>query len=100
VAINDAPEAVKVGMTANLRIIYAEKQAVLLVPASALLPRGDGRVVQVPASDPRGEPQEIAVETGLSDGNYTEILSGLSEGQQIIATPGQSRQGPGGLFGQ
>ena len=75
-----------------------------MVPNTALLPKGAGRVVQVPATDAQGRPatpREVEVTTGLSDGTMTEILSGLSEGQQIIALPdnGAARKPSGGFFG-
>ena len=46
--------------------------------------------MQVPATDAEGRPatpREVEVTTGLSDGTLTEILSGLSEGDQVIALP-------------
>ena len=83
---------VRVGMTADLNIETARKENALLVPNTALLPKGAGRVVQIPEVAPEGRgqtaaPREVEVLTGLSDGTQTEILSGLSEGQQIIALP-------------
>jgi ABC-type hemin transport system substrate-binding protein len=40
------------------------------------------------------------VETGLSDGVNTEIISGLNEGDEIVAVPNtSSTPQPGGLFG-
>jgi HlyD family secretion protein len=93
----DDPQ-IKVGMTANLLITTETKDAVLLVPNSALLPKGAGRVVQVP--NPDGTTSEVEVQTGLSDGNSTEIISGLSEGQVVIAMPQVTAQPQtGGLFG-
>ncbi|MCU0490432.1 MAG: efflux RND transporter periplasmic adaptor subunit [Chloroflexaceae bacterium] len=64
VTFPDVDETVKVGMTANLDIVTARKDNVLLVPNSALLPKGTGRVVQVP----NGEDgvREVEVEIGLS----------------------------------
>ena len=47
-------EAVRVGMTANLDIVYAQKDGALLVPTAALLPKGAGYAVQVPGAD--GQP--------------------------------------------
>src|SRR5262249_50428904 len=44
----DSDPRVKVGMTANLSITTAQKDGVLLVPNSALLPKGSSHVVQVP----------------------------------------------------
>jgi len=83
---------VRVGMTADLNIETARKVNALLVPNSALLPKGAGRVAQIPVVAPDGRdqaapPREVEVQTGLTDGTQTEILSGLSEGQQIIALP-------------
>ena len=86
VSFPDNDPKVKVGMTADLNIVTARKDDVLLVPNTALLPKGTGRVVQVPATDAQGrrdDPREVEVQIGLSDGTMTEILSGLSEGQEI-----------------
>jgi HlyD family secretion protein len=104
VSFPDNDQQVKVGMTADLNIVSAQRDGVLLVPNTALLPKGAGRVVQVPANDAQGRPtapREVEVKTGLSDGTLTEILSGLREGEQIVALPdnGAVRQSPGGFFG-
>jgi multidrug efflux pump subunit AcrA (membrane-fusion protein) len=63
-------------------------------------------VVWVPtdASAQRGQPatREVEVETGLSDGTNTEITSGLTDGEQVVALPTSSSSrtsGPGGFFG-
>lgn len=99
ISFDDVDPSVKVGMTANLEIVYAQQNNALLVPTSALLPKGAGYAVQVPGAD--GQPEEVEVTVGLSDGTNSEILSGLSEGQQIIATPNQGgAPTQGGLFGQ
>jgi HlyD family secretion protein len=85
-------------------IVTAQKPGVLLVPNTALLPKGTGRVVQVPATDAQGgptTPREVEVKTGLSDGTMTEILSGLNEGDQVISLPnsGAPRKPSGSPFG-
>ena len=104
VSFPDNDPKVRVGMTADLNIVTAQRDGVLLVPNTALLPKGTGRVIQVPEPDSQrrpATPREVEVKTGLSDGTMTEILSGLSEGQQIIALPdsGAARQAPIGPFG-
>ncbi|MEW5720166.1 MAG: efflux transporter periplasmic adaptor subunit, partial [Chloroflexota bacterium] len=56
------------------------------VPNSALLPKGAGRAVQV--RDAEGQkPREVDVQIGLTDGVNTEIVSGLKEGDKVIAAP-------------
>ena len=72
-------------MTANVRIVTATKEQVLLVPNTALLPKGAGHAVQVPNAD--GSTREVDVQTGLTDGSETEIVGGLKEGDRVIANP-------------
>lgn len=97
VSVDDPGEQVKIGMTANLDIVYATKDDALLVPSSALLPDGAGYAVQVLGAD--GAVVEVPVVVGLSDGTRAEIVSGLSAGQAVVASPGQTGQPQGGLFG-
>ncbi|MFZ9857694.1 MAG: efflux RND transporter periplasmic adaptor subunit [Roseiflexaceae bacterium] len=88
-----------VGMTANLTIVTDQRENILIVPNSALLPKGTGRVVQVVGTD--GQPQEVDVTIGISDGIVSEVLNGLEEGQIIIATPtNRTADGPNGPFGR
>ena len=94
----DSDARVKVGMTANLSITTATKDGVLLVPNTALLPKGAGRVVQVPSADGKST-SEVDVQTGLSDGTQTEITSGLKAGDKIVTTPSTTKTTSGGLFG-
>jgi HlyD family secretion protein len=98
VSFPDTDARVKVGMTANVSIVTATKENVLLAPNTALLPKGAGHAVQAPNAD--GSTREVEVKTGLSDGTQTEIVGGLNEGDQVIANPSiVSPSGGGGLFG-
>lgn len=94
VDFSDNDPRVKVGMTSNVDIITQQKDNILLVPNSALLPNGNTRVVQIVGAD--GKAENVQVQTGISDGVKTEIVSGVTENQQIIALPGTSTQLPGG----
>ena len=74
------------GMTANVRVVTDQRSSVLQVPNAALRLRIAG--VEPPASAPgkaglgarlyvldaQGKPQALAVRTGISDGNRTELL--------------------------
>ncbi|MFN8503655.1 efflux RND transporter periplasmic adaptor subunit [Kouleothrix sp.] len=99
VSFPDSDARVKVGMTANLSITTASKDGALLVPTSALLPKGAGHAVLVPNAD--GTKREVEVQTGLSDSTQTEITGGLSEGDSVVTTAAtstttQTRRGPFG----
>jgi len=76
---------VKPGMTANMTIKVAEKKNVLIVPRSAIVNKNGQHIVRV-INDPKKKIyDEVAVQTGLeADGGLTEIISGLSEGQEIV----------------
>jgi HlyD family secretion protein len=76
---------IKVGMTSNVDIVIAQKDNVLLVPNAALLPQGNGQIVQILGAN--GARQSVQVKTGITDGTHTEIVSGVTEGQQIVALP-------------
>lgn len=70
------------GANARAEIVLAEKQNVLLVPLSAVREFGGSRFVTVVQGDSR---QEITVTLGLEDGQMAEVVSGLAEGDQVIA---------------
>jgi HlyD family secretion protein len=100
VSFPGSDDRVKVGMTANMVITTAEHANVLLVPASALLPKGAGYSVKVPSADGKTT-NEVVVKVGLTDGTNTEILSGLKLGDKVVTNPSTTtttRQG-GGFFG-
>jgi multidrug efflux pump subunit AcrA (membrane-fusion protein) len=92
---SDSDNRVLVGMTAIVELITADKKNVLLIPNSAILPKGTGRIVQVPGAN--NTTTEVDITIGLSDGLQTEVLTGLTEGQTIIATPTNSAAKSGGF---
>ena len=80
----DIPEvtALRVGMSADVDIVMEEASDVLLVPERAITKDSEGNtVVMVKVGD---QTEERKVVTGLSDGFYTEIVSGLSEGESVV----------------
>lgn len=74
-----------VGMTANVQIQVAQASNVVLVPTLALQEVNGKYQVLVPSAEEGGEPQARPVEVGLSDGTYTQIVSGLKAGDKILA---------------
>lgn len=71
---------VRPGMGANLKIQTVEKKNVLLVPNRAVKNVGTRKAVRVVAP---GEPRDVIVETGVTDGIQTEIVSGINEGDVV-----------------
>ena len=71
---------VRLGMGANLKILTIQKTNVLIVSNSALKNVGSRKAVHVVAP---GEPRDVTVEVGVTDGTNTEIVSGLNGGEQL-----------------
>ena len=74
------------GLTVTVTIIVEEKINVLLVPNAAITTEGSQSYVQ--AASPTGTAQQRAIETGITDFQFTEIVSGLREGEQILVPQG------------
>ncbi|WIM05479.1 MAG: efflux RND transporter periplasmic adaptor subunit [Candidatus Nitricoxidivorans perseverans] len=108
------------GMTANVRIVTAEKDRVLKVANAALRFKppsderksagdkpakgqgkgGNGGNGRVFVQDAEGKPKAVPVKTGLTDGAMTEILSGeIAEGTEIIVGAATTPKPPGGAPG-
>lgn len=76
------PAFMRSGMTASVAFQMDARQAVVRVPSRAVVER-DGRAY-VQAVDAGGRREERAVQTGLSDGKFTEITDGLNEGDKLL----------------
>lgn len=92
IKVHNTELKLKPGMTANVSIIVAKKKDVLKIPNASLRFRlaekgrdtaeRKGQGVWVLE---KGKPKRISISTGISDGSYTELLSGdLREGQEVI----------------
>lgn len=71
---------VRPGMGATMKVQTIQKSEVLLVPNRALKNVGTRKAVHIVAP---GDPRDQIVETGVTDGTDTEIISGLNEGDQV-----------------
>jgi len=127
IAFDTEDSRVKPGMSVNADIITAADQNVLVVPSAAVKTQGTTSYVQEvlgqkysAAQETAGvtsssSPRNIPVTVGLSDNTNTEIVSGLSVGDQVIikttvttgataatkstATAATTRTGGGGFGG-
>jgi HlyD family secretion protein len=85
VSISNPTGELKANMSANAEIILEEKKNVLMVPEASLVYDKE-RNASVETPDPKAEKgrKKIAVKLGISNGVKTEILSGVTEKQQVI----------------
>ena len=83
VALQEPPEGVKTGMTANLNIIVDQRDNVLTVPNRAVRTQGQQKIVTVLFE---GQQIQVRVQAGLSSDTMTEIVSGLKEGDEVLLT--------------
>jgi HlyD family secretion protein len=93
VVMVDNPELkLKPGMTANVEIITAVQPDVLKIPNAALRFRPTEKDTRAtPARGPsvyfleHGKPKRMGIQTGISDGTYTQLVAGdIREGQELI----------------
>lgn len=84
----DGDSQLKLGMNGTATIRIQEVTDVLLAPITALNSSRGSSYVWLKSSDAQtDEPGlRVEVETGLSDENYVQILSGLSEGDVVLIT--------------
>ncbi len=109
VKVDNSGLKLKPGMTANISIIVSSKKDVLRIPNAALRFRLSGGRKSVTEQKEKGrgvwvlenkKPKKIKIETGISDGNYTELLSGkVGEGQELIVEALAKSKGPGAPAG-
>ncbi len=79
---DQVPSFMRSGMTADVSFLIDQRKDVLVLSTEAIKERDGKSVVLVPSAGPRPEQQEI--ETGLTDGAKTEVVSGLSEGATVL----------------
>jgi HlyD family secretion protein len=93
---------IRLGMTADVEIVIARVGDALLVPNRAIeADRAAGRYY-VTRQNALGSEERIEVRIGLRDGDHTQIVEGLSEGDRLVlpTVPSQtSEDGPSMPFG-
>jgi HlyD family secretion protein len=84
VLIDDLPE-LRPGMTANMTLVVEKRESVIAIPGRSVIEKEDGDYVILRIKD---DAKELKVEIGFKgDGTLVEVLSGLSEGDEIVVNP-------------
>lgn len=85
ISLAGAPAEIKAGMFAEVNLISDSKKNVLCVPSDAVIIKNSQTKVVVLKDN---VPEYVDVETGLDNGEFVEIISGLKEGTTVV-TEGQ-----------
>jgi macrolide-specific efflux system membrane fusion protein len=81
---NEVPPFLRSGMSANITVLTAGTNDVLLIPSEALHTENNQTVVWQSNPDDMNKPLSVPVVTGLSDGKKVEIRSGLEEDDKVL----------------
>jgi len=78
------PSILRDGLSATVNIVIQEREDVLMVPSRAITRQGQTTTVQKVVGTGT---EQTPVQTGITDGTNTEIISGLNEGDQVSIQP-------------
>lgn len=81
ITIANHQDLLKPGMFAEIQMVVEVHHGAIRVPLGTVADSNGQSIVYVAAN---GMVKEIVVEEGISDSKYTEILSGLQPGQQVV----------------
>lgn len=82
ISISDDTGKIKAGMFAEIRIVSSEKENTLCVPSDCVIMKNGTSVIVT--LDKENIPKYNDVTTGIDNGEYVEILSGIKEGDKIV----------------
>lgn len=89
ILIDNPKSLLKSGMTANVTIVVARKDNVVLIPIEALQQRDARKFVLIPPTEGAEQGRNMKpVTVGLTNESYVEIIEGLQEGDKVLL-PGQ-----------
>jgi HlyD family secretion protein len=81
----ERPEGVvlRAGYSATANVLVQKKENILVIPERVIERRNAEAFVRI-LKEPDGGGESVKIETGLSDGIMTEVVSGLDEGQRVL----------------
>lgn len=82
-SVENDDQSLRIGMTTQAQVTIDKREQVLTIPTTVIKKRGETTYVLVLEN---GQSVEKPIQTGISDTQHTEILSGLNEGDKVIVT--------------
>jgi HlyD family secretion protein len=86
VTVDQATAPLRTNMTADAEIIVAKHEGVLLVPQNAIRYKRSECYVEVPDTEVETGKRSVPVTLGISGTGFSELLSGLNEGDEVIVS--------------
>jgi HlyD family secretion protein len=86
VTIDHADVPLRTNMTADAEIIVARHENALLVPQNAVRYRRSESYVEVLDAEAETGKRSVPITLGISGTKYSEVLSGLNEGDEVIVS--------------
>ena len=80
---NEEGALIRSGMSVDLKILASFKAGVIKIPELAVYEKGGNQFVKILDGE-RGK--EMEIETGISDGEFIEVIKGLQEGQTVVVS--------------
>ncbi|MFH5879200.1 efflux RND transporter periplasmic adaptor subunit [Arthrobacter sp. NA-172] len=105
ISIKNPPAALRLGQSANISVTTATAKNALTVPSLAITTSGTKQTVNV---NKNGTATAVTITTGITDNGRTQVLTGVSAGDEIVlptisstldTTGTTGRTGTGGLGG-
>ena len=81
IEVSDQTRSLKPGMFGRINIVYDRRENVLQIPRSAVIEEGGQSIVFIVD---KGIAEKRTITTGFSEGGNVEILSGLSDNDEIV----------------
>lgn len=91
ICFTDADESIRVGYSANLKILTSEQTNILIVPYEAVL-EDDNNIEYVYVFN-NGMAVRKDIETGLELGEGVEVISGVTKDDNILMSPANVNEG-------
>jgi HlyD family secretion protein len=83
VKLVDPPRPLRLGMSVDVEVLAGGKDNVTRIPSAAVMERDGTRFVYVVSG---GRVARRDIGTGVSNWEWTEVLSGLREGEEVVTT--------------
>ncbi len=84
ISIDNEDGELKAGMLCDVELVLSKLTDIIKIPSEALINSGNEYFVYIAKDDKKAE--KVKVTLGISDENYTEIVSGISNGDRVIVS--------------